>query len=155
MKKKIIRLTENDLHHIIENVVNKMLKEDATLNNFDYIDDILNAVKISKCSIEFINSTYGEGEIEIIGKSGINYQANCSVIGEYKKGMESHDYDVPDDDDETYEKLTDVELFYYDENIGKWVELSQDIEENDQIKKFLLSHINFDWSDYDAENDYY
>lgn len=155
MKKQIIRLTENDLHTIIENVVERMLNENAKLNNFDYINDILNASKIGKCNIQFINSTYGEGELEIIGESGINYNVKCFVTGKYIKGMKSQDYDVPDDEDESHENITEVEITYYDENTNEWVELPKEIEEDENIKNMLINRINFDWSNYDPYDDYY
>lgn len=155
MKKKIIRLTENDLHNIIENVVNRMLKEDVQLDNFDYVSDILNASHIGKCDIKFSNSTYGEGELEVIGESGINYNIKCFITGKYIKGMKSQDYDVPDDYDETNETINEVEITYYDENTNEWVELPEEIEDNESIKDMLINHINFDWSDYDPYDDYY
>lgn len=155
MKKKIIRLTENDLHNIIENVVNRMLKEDVQLDNFDYVNDILNASYIGSCDIKFSNSTYGEGELEVIGESGINYNIKCFVTGEYTIGMKSQDYDVPDDYDETDEKISDLEITYYDEDTNEWVELSREIEDNEDIKYMVMNHIKFDWSDYDPYDDYY
>lgn len=155
MKKKIIRLTENDLHNIIENVVNRMLKEDAQLDNFDYLNDILNASYIGSCDIKFSNSTYGEGELEVIGESGINYNIKCFVTSEYTIGMKSQDYDVPDDDDETDEKISDLEITYYDEDTNEWIELSREIEDNEDIKYMVMNHIKFDWSDYDPYDDYY
>lgn len=155
MKKKIIRLTENDLHNIIGSVVNRILKEDVQLDNFDYVDDILNASYIGKCDIKFSNSTYGEGELEVIGESGINYNIKCFITGKYIKGMKSQDYDVPDDYDETNETINEVEITYYDENTNEWVELPEEIEDNESIKDMLMNHINFDWSDYDPYDDYY
>lgn len=154
MKKKIIRLTESDLHQIVENAVNSIISELREPSR-DYVNDVLNADYVGKCTISFVNSTYGEGDVEVVGKSGTEYTIKVFVNGEYIKGEKSHDYDVPDDYDETNEWISDIELYYYDDEANYMVGLPLDSVSIDELKKFAMSRIEFDWSNYDPYDDYY
>lgn len=150
--KKIIRLTENDLHHIITNVVNRVLKEDMDYEN--YISDIIHARRIDDASIEFKNSTYDECEMNVIGRSGQEYHLFLSVNGNYSEGRKSFDYDVPDDEPETDYEITDIKISKYDENTNSYIDvpLKGDIY---QLTKVLKPHIHVNWSNYSPYNDYY
>lgn len=153
MAKKVIRLTEQELVSVIENSAKKLMKEDMMNASFDYVNDILNSSYVSDCVISFDNSTYGEGELELVGNSGNKYYINVYVNGKYVEGAESNDYDVPDDSPETEEWISDLEVKYMDEESDQMIELGEEVTENEDIKRMLSSHIEFDWSNYDPYED--
>lgn len=153
MAKKIIRLTEQELISVLEESAKKLMKEDVMGSNFDYVNDILNSSYVSDCVISFDNSTYGEGELEIVGESGTQYYVDVYVNGEYVEGAKSNDYDVPDDMPETDEWISDLEVKYMDENSGQMIELGEEVTENEEIKRMLTAHIEFDWGNYDPYED--
>lgn len=153
MAKKVLRLTEQELVDIIENSAKSLMKEDVIDNGFDYVNDILNSSYISDCVIEFNNSTYGEGELEVIGESGKHYFIDVFVNGKYVEGMESHDYDVPDDAAEMEEWISDLTIKFSDEGTDNMIELSEEVTENEEVRQMLMSHIEFDWSNYDPYED--
>lgn len=154
-KKKIIRLTESEFHNVMESALRNMVNEEFQEYTDDIYNDILNAQHIDKCVITFDDSTYGEGEMEIIGGSGTQFLAKIYATGEYTQGQRSMDYDVPDDEDETDARISDIELSYYDEEQNEYVELPSEISNSENIKDFLMNYIEFDWSDYDPYNDHF
>jgi hypothetical protein len=146
MKKQIIRLTEEDLNNIVNQTVNRIIKENEE-HKFDYVSDILNASSVDGCSINMSNG-YGEGEVEIYGENtDMFYVVKVYVKGEYIQGMKSQDYDVPDDPDETEEWIEsfDIDVYKDGEKIGVMKN-----QTNELIKDMLYKHIEYDWSDYDV-----
>ena len=72
MKKKLIRLTEGDLHRIIKESVKKVLKEERTIDAKTIYNDILNN----------IDELFDNGEMEIILGEYIGESFNVYLINE-------------------------------------------------------------------------
>ena len=118
---KVYRLTENDLHNMIKNTVNRILKEGVLDNNnmsmeTSVIDNII------KINLNDINKNTNEVIFDGYGKDGSNYQIYVSFyISEGKGVIPSNDYDVPDDYDADVVEVDSVK-------ITKWNEYDDEIE---------------------------
>ena len=92
--KKIIRLTESDLRHIIQNSVKRIIREE---NDGMILQSI--AQEIANSGTMEVNP--GENDAEFFLDNGyvayITFDVECDPF--VKKGMKSGSRDVPDDED--------------------------------------------------------
>ena len=140
MKKQIIRLTENDLHKIINSTVNRILREDVFNNNNMSIStsEIDNIKHIDIDTIENNDAIFNAS-----GKDGSQYQIYVRFY--INKGLgriPSHDYDVPDDYDEDSVEIESIYMTKWndmneEEDIPytKNIDLEQELEY--QIERYL------------------
>lgn len=149
--KRIIRLTESDLHNFIKRSVERILREQ---NDFGLL---LQSVAQSIAQENTIYVTPGENEQEVQLEDGrlafVVYDVQCSPY--LRQGMRSADYDVPDDPDEIIDnpKVVVTEIILYDEDGDNEMTL----EDNGIIQKALQNNIEVDYSDYNvpSEEDYF
>ena len=146
--KKLIRLTESDLHNFIKRSVERILREQGG-------DDLLLQSIAQGLVQQQLSVSPGENEAEVeLGEDTfayVKYNVLCSPY--LKQGMRSNDYDVPDDPDEIIDEL-EVEVIE--------VDYCQDgdcnpIQDNGIIQKALQNNIEVDYSDYNvpSEEDYF
>lgn len=147
--KKIIRLTESDLHNIIQRSVERVLREQG---------DTLLLQDIAQCIAQrgVIEVNPGENDLEVELQDGrlayIKYNVLCSPY--LRQGMKSYDYDMPDDPDEIIDdwdvEIIDICLYDYDDN-------EVTINDNGIVKKSLKCVLQIDYSGYDvpSEEEYF
>lgn len=146
--KRIIRLTESDLHNFIKRSVERILREQGG-------DDLLLQSIAQGLVQQQLSVSPGENEAEVeLGEDTfayVKYNVLCSPY--LKQGMRSNDYDVPDDPDEIIDEQ-EVEVIE--------VDYCQDgdcnpIQDNGIIQKALQNNIEVDYSDYNvpSEEDYF
>lgn len=148
--KKIIRLTESDLHNLVQRSVLRILREqDNSL--------LLQSIAQSIASQGQVDVTAGENEGEFFLQDGdyayITYNVECDPY--MRQGMRSSSYDVPDDPDEIIDKPTvEIGSIEYCDSEG---EGCIQIYDNGIVKKALESVIRVDYTDFDmpSEDDYY
>lgn len=145
--KKIIRLTESDLHNIVRNSVLRVLREQD--------DTMLLQIIAQALADQRQEAKPGDNEarVELEGDNFayIDYNVLCDPY--MRQGMKSQSYDVPDDADEI---IDDVEIEVTE------VGYCQDgecriIEDNGIIKKALENavEIDYDGQDIPSEEDYF
>ena len=148
--KKIIRLTESDLHNLVQRSVLKILHEQD--NNL-----LLQSIAQSIASQGQLDVTAGENEGEFYLQGGdyayITYNVECDPY--MQQGMRSNSYDVPNDDDQIIDKPT-VEVGSI-EFCNRDGEGCIQIHDNGIVKRALESVINVDYTDFDipSEQDYF
>ena len=146
--KRIIRLTESDLHNLIQRSVERILREQGG-------DDLLLQSIAQGLVQQQLSVSPGENEAEVeLGEDTfayVKYNVLCSPY--LKQGTRSNDYDVPDDPDEIIHE-PEVEVIE--------VDYCQDgdcnpIQDNGIIQKALQNNIEVDYSDYNvpSEEDYF
>lgn len=146
--KRIIRLTESDLHNLIQRSVERILREQGG-------DDLLLQSIAQGLVQQQLSVSPGENEAEVeLGEDTfayVRYNVLCSPY--LKQGMRSNDYDVPDDPDEIIDE-PEAEVIE--------VDYCQDgdcnpIQDNGIIQKALQNNIEVDYSDYNvpSEEDYF
>lgn len=147
--KKIIRLTESDLHNIIQRSVERVLREQG---------DTLLLQDIAQCIAQrgVIEVNPGENDLEVELQDGrlayIKYNVLCSPY--LRQGMKSYDYDMPDDPDEIIDdwdvEIIDICLYDYDDN-------EVTINDNGIVKESLKCVLQIDYSGYDvpSEEEYF
>ena len=106
--KRIIRLTESDLHNFIKCSVERILREQGG-------DDLLLQSIAQGLVQQQLSVSPGENEAEVeLGEDTfayVKYNVLCSPY--LKQGMRSNDYDVPDDPDEIIDE-PEVEVIEFD-----------------------------------------
>lgn len=146
--KRIIRLTESDLHNFIKRSVERILREQGG-------DDLLLQSIAQGLVQQQLSVSPGENEAEVeLGEDTFAYVKYNVLCNPYlKQGMRSNDYDVPDDPDEIIDE-PEVEVIE--------VDYCQDgdcnpIQDNGIIQKALQNNIEVDYSDYNvpSEEDYF
>lgn len=143
--KKIIRLTESDLHNIIQHSVVRVLHEQS---------DSLLLQDIAQYIVQKreVNARPGENELEVELQDGrIAYITYDVLSNPYlQQGLKSNDYDVPDDPDEIVDdwdvEIIDICLYDYDDN-----EIT--LDDNGIVKESLKRVLQIDYSDYDVPNE--
>jgi hypothetical protein len=145
--KKIIRLTESDLHNIVRNSVLHVLREqDDTM----LLQIIAQALAEQKQEAVPGNN---EARVELEGDdfAYIDYNVLCDPY--MRQGMKSQSYDVPDDEDEI---IDDVEIEVNEIGYCRDGECRL-IEDNGIIKKALENavEIDYDGQDIPSEEDYF
>ena len=147
--KKLIRLTESDLHNIIQRSVVKLLREqDEAL--------LLQSIAQSLVQRRSLDSLLGENDAEIALQGGNYAYITYEVLGDpyVRKGMKSNDYDVPDDDDEIIDNPTvEIGSIEYCNRDGECIQ----IRDNGIVKKALEKVVNviYDFNDIPSEEDYF
>ena len=151
MGKVIIRLTESDLHRIVNESVTRILKEEDN----SFLLQVISQKIVQKGSIYAVNGGSNDAQIDL-GNGKTAYIEFIVESDPYlQKGMKSGSYDVPDDNDEIIdEPIVQVE------NIEIWMndgENSYPLEDNGIIAKALEKVIEVDYSEMDIprEDDYY
>ena len=155
--KKIIRLTESELHGIIMNTVKKVLRESNEGQKF--FQAIANGIN-TQWNPRYL--TPGNNEIEIsLGKDTTAYIDFELVCDPYiRRGMKSNDYDVPDDPDEIVDEpkveITSI-IIYFDNGDSE-----QQITDNGFIQNAIQDkvdnggiEIEYDWGRVPSEEDYF
>ena len=146
--KRIIRLTESDLHNFIKRSVERILREQGG-------DDLLLQSIAQGLVQQQLSVSLGENEAEVeLDEDTFAYVKYNVLCSQYlKQGMRSNDYDVPDDPDEIIDE-PEVEVIE--------VDYCQDgdcnpIQDNGIIQKALQNNIEVDYSDYNvpSEEDYF
>lgn len=151
---KTCKINEAFLQEIINNAVMRALCESYDkINELNYLDDIKNGT-FSQANINFINTTYDEATLEVQGASGAEYNITVAIDGKWSPGMDSHDYDIPNDNPQTEEVIDDVKIEYYDETNNEWINLPYD-GNDDELNQKISENITVDWSEYDPYDDYY
>ena len=142
--KRIIRLTESDLHNLIQRSVERILREQGG-------DDLLLQSIAQGLIQQQLSASPGENEaeVELDGDTFAYVKYNVLCNPYLKQGMRSSSYDVPDDPDEIIDR-PEVEVIE--------VEYCQDgdcnpIQDNGIIKKALENNIEVDYSDYDVPSE--
>ena len=146
--KRIIRLTESDLHNFIKRSVERILREQGG-------DDLLLQSIAQGLVQQQLSVSLGENEAEVeLGEDAfayVKYNVLCSPY--LKQGMRSNDYDVPDDPDEIIDEpeVEAIEVDYCQDGD------CNPIQDNGIIQKALQNNIEVDYSDYNvpSEEDYF
>lgn len=143
--KKIIRLTESDLHNFIKRSVERILREQ---------DDTFLLQDIAQYIVQRgeIDVNPGENDLEVELQDGrlvyIKYNVLCNPY--LHQGMKSSDYDVPDDPDEIIDdwdvEIIDICLFDYDDN-------EVTINDNGIVRESLKRVLQIDYSNYDVPSE--
>ena len=149
--KKIFRLTESELRHLIRESVNRVLTEQD--GSF-----LLQSIAQSIISQGRFDVTDGEndGEFELQGGDYVHVTFNVECDPFIRKGMKSSSYDVPDDDDEIIDNpIVEVgSIDYYSERRNDWFQ----IRDNGLVKKALekVIYVNYpNYNDIPSEEDVY
>jgi hypothetical protein len=149
--KKIIRLTESDLHNIIQHSVKRVLREETDKNL------VLQSIAQKIANQGHLSASVGENDADFDLDNGMFAYITCDVDSSpyIHQGMRSSSYDVPDDDDEIIDELSvEVQsIEVYDED----GETSMQIHDNGLIKRALESVISINYDDYDipSEEEYF
>lgn len=96
--KKIIRLTENDLHSIVKNTLSKVIKE-SNNEPIDITEGVISSIWDSNYDFDRWEDGWHR-EVDFANEAGESYILDIYINREVKPGLKSHDYDVPDDPDE-------------------------------------------------------
>lgn len=155
--KKIIRLTESELHGIIMNAVKKVLRESNEEQQF--FQAIANGIN-TQWNPRYL--TPGDNEIDIDLDENttayIDFELVCDPY--VRRGMRSYDYDVPDDPDEIVDEpkveITNI-VIYFDNGDSE-----QQITDNGFIQNAIQNkvdnggiEIEYDWDRVPSEEDYF
>ena len=144
--RKIIRLTESDLHNLVQRSVLRVLQEQ---NDFGLL---LQSIAQSIVQKDEIDVNPGENDLEVELQDGrlvyIKYNVLCNPY--LHQGMKSSDYDVPDDPDEIIDdwdvEIIDICLFDYDDN-------EVTINDNGIVRESLKRVLQIDYSNYDVPSE--
>ena len=147
--KRIIRLTESDLHNLIQRSVERILREQGG-------DDLLLQSIAQGLVQQQLSASPGENEaeVELDGDTFAYVKYNVLCNPYLKQGMRSSSYDVPDDPDEIIDdwdvEIIDICLYDYDDN-------EVTINDNGIVRESLKRVLQIDYSNYDvpSEEDYF
>ena len=148
--KKIIRLTESELHNLVQRSVQRILREQD--ESF-----LLQTIAQAIAQKRSIGATLGECDAEIPLQNGnyayITYEVESDPY--MQRGMKSSSYDVPDDSDEIIDNPT-VEIGSIEvcDNEGHCMP----IRDNGIVKQALEQTIEIDYNsiyDIPSEEDYF
>jgi hypothetical protein len=145
--RKIIRLTESDLHNLVQRSVLRILREQ---------DNNLLLQSIAQGLVQQqLTASQGENEVEVQLQGDAIAQINFVVDSDpyMQKGMRSSSYDVPDDPDEIIDNptISVVEIVVCKD--GDCIP----IQDNGIIQQTLEKNVEIDYSggDIPSEQDYY
>lgn len=151
MKKKVIRLTENDFVNVISNSVRKIIKE--SMVDYNQIEgnlqDAINGLYENGTSTQYISSeSDGIVNFEIQGVSGIYYDVEVAIDFNCDYTPSTY-YD--DEVYDTNEEILSLKIGYYDDyNQFNEIEYVKD----EEFESTLLNYIEVDYSDYCEDNHY-
>lgn len=148
--KKIIRLTESDLHNIVQQSVARVLREQQ--------DNSLLLQSIAQSIVQQgkVGAIVGENDAEFRLRGDKYAYITYEVISDpyIQQGMKSSSYDVPNDSDEIMDNQT-IEIGSIEccNGDGQCIQ----IHDNGIVKKALESVIEIDYNGMDipSEDDYY
>ena len=148
--KKVIRLTESDLHNIIEGSVRKVLREEQDKSL------LLQSIAQSIVQQGRFDVTLGENDADFDLQGGYYAYVTFEVMGDpyIKRGMRSNDYDVPDDPDEIVDDVkVEVGSIKYCNPNDECI----DLMDNGIVKQALEKVISVDYSNMDIpdEDEYF
>ena len=148
--KKIIRLTESDLHGIIKRSVKRVLREQQDK------EFLLQSIAQSIIRQRSVGATLGDNDAEFQLQGGKYVYITYRVDGDpyMQKGMKSSSYDVPDDSDEIVDNLTvEIESISVCNDEGECFQ----IMDNGIVKQALERTIEIDYNlnDILSEEDYF
>ena len=146
MGKVIIRLTESDLHRIVNESVTRILKE----QDDSFILQVVAQQLAQKGSIHAVNGT-NDTDVELGNGKTAYIEFTVESYPYVQKGMGSGSYDVPSDADE----IIDSPSVYVDK-VEIWMnggENSYPLEDNGIIAKTLEKVIEIDYSGMDVPNE--
>jgi len=148
--KKIIRLTESDLHNIVQQSVARVLREQQ--------DNSLLLQSIAQSIVQQgnVGAIIGENDAEFRLQGDMYAYITYEVISDpyMQQGMKSSSYDVPNDSDEIVDSPTveigSIEVCNGD---GECIQ----IHDNGIVKQALENTIEIDYNGMDipSEDDYY
>ena len=140
MKKQIIRLTEGDLHRIIKESVNRILKEDV-FNNNNMSMPVFEIENINNIELNNI-----EGDVAIFnasGNDGSEYQIYVTFHTIEGRGtIPSHDYDVPDDYDGDTIDIVKVEITKWNDINEEDIPYTKDFEFEQSLSNEIENHLH-------------
>ena len=150
MKKKVLRLTESDLHNIIKRTVQRIIKEDV-LNNNNMNMTVSEINNINYIEIDTIGN--GEAVFNASGNDESQYQIYVKYyVSEGMGVIPSHDYDVPDDYDGDSIDIDSVA-------ITKWNEMNEEEDipytKNMRFESILANKIEEYLHSYGEINNHY
>ena len=147
--KKIIRLTESELHNLVQRTARRVIREQ---------DESLLLQTLAQVIVQqrSVGATVGENDAEFQLQGGryayITYSVDCDPY--MMQGMKSSSYDVPNDSDEIIDKPTvEIGSIEFCDNDGECVQ----VRDNGIIKQALERTVEIDYNGYDIPNeeDYY
>ena len=141
--KKIFRLTESELHRLIDESISRVLKEE---DNTLLLQSIAQGV-IKKRRIDVYPNKNSEIEVYLEDNTYAMIEVNVECSPYIVPGWKSNDRDVPDDLDEIVDdpQIEILGIFYDNGDGDDWVE----IDDNGLVKKALEEVIYVDYADYD------
>jgi len=125
--KKIIKLTESDLHEIVKKTIRKVIKE----NNNEPLD-ITNSFISAIFDAQYHWDTWDEGwhrDVDVYNEGGETFSFDLYVYRDITPGSPSHDYDVPDDPDEVSVELEIDNVKAYDSEGNEIIPITFDENE--------------------------
>lgn len=134
----MIRITEGDIHRMVQSSLKRILRE-SDENNM-----VLQLIAQEIVGMGRIRAVQGENDCEVeIGDGDIAVVVFEVTSNPYvRKGMRSHDYDVPDDPDSVVDdfdiEITDIVL-----------EDESSIQDNGIVYNALMNVIEIDYDDFD------
>ena len=146
--KKIIRLTESDLHNLVQRSVARVLREEQDKN---LLLQLLAQSIIQQGEQEVIpGENDAEFQLQGNGYAYVTFEVQCDPY--MQRGMKSSSYDVPDDPDEIIDNPTiEIESIDFYNNDGEF-----QILDNGIVKKALekVINVNYDINIIPSEDDY-
>ena len=146
--KKIIRLTESDLHNLVQRSVARVLREEQDKN---LLLQLLAQSIIQQGKQEVIpGENDAEFQLQGNGYAYVTFEVQCDPY--MQRGMKSSSYDVPDDPDEIIDNPTiEIESIDFYNNDGEF-----QILDNGIVKKALekVINVNYDINIIPSEDDY-
>lgn len=133
--KQLIRITESDIHRMVRNTVNRILKEE----NDGMILQLIAQGLIEK---RYVDARNGENSCEVdLGNDTIaTIVFNVYSSPVLKRGMRSSDRDIPDDPDEIMDDY-DIEI------VDIILEDETSIQDNGIVYNALMRVIEMDYDD--------
>ena len=158
--KKIFRLTESELHHIVRETANKVISRALTENEVDGKLCKIIADRILE-SGEYVLDYHDQDENVEYQDIQIGKDAYASVTFDViekptvRMGMKSHDYDVPDDppylDGDTKVEVTEIYICDFEANDDGYY-----IQDNGMVGKAIEDVIVWDgYGEEDYDDDSY
>ena len=151
--KRIIRLTENDLHGIVRNAIKRILRES---NDNQSIIAIADAIK-QQWKPDSLLPGDNEIDVELGGNASAWIDFNLVCNPYIQPGTPSSDYDVPDDPDEIVDE-PEVEVnqivMYYDG--GDELDVVDDGTIQSTIEMIVSgAKIDYDWDRVPSQDEYF
>lgn len=110
--KKIVKLTESDLHKLVGNVVKKVIKENSN-EPIDVTQSFVSAILETKHYYDsWDNGMYRN--VEVHNKAGESFIFDLYINRSFTPAIRSNDYDVPDDPGDTRLGVEIYDVVAYD-----------------------------------------